>query len=319
MFEHYQYFLTLAEEGSVTRAAEKLFITHQALSRYLGKLEKECGVFLFHRKPVFSLTPEGQQLYQTLRQVELLEKNTMGHFEAQQQQNGGELNFGTTEGRFRILIPDLIERYETSYPQVNLHVSSANSKQLQQMLLDNKLDIALCGNLKDPSPSLESRVILQEKLYVVISQGLMQRYFGDQWETYHEKFKKGADLRLLKTMPFSQNEPFTNSAQMLERHCHRLHNLQLNFIHVSSQPDLHHILTTRNYAASFCLTMYLTNLKKISEASNNPLYVYPILGLTETNPVTLVYVKGRQFPRYGQAFLRQLQEQVAEFKRFDLM
>lgn len=319
MFEHYQYFLTLAEEGNVTRASEKLFITHQALSRYLGKLEKECGVSLFYRKPVFALTPEGQQLYQSLRQVELLEINTKDQFETQKQLNKGTLHFGTTEGRFRILIPDLIERYETTYPQVDLHVSSANSLQMQQLLLDNKLDVALCGILDSPSPALESKVILYENLYVVVSQGLMERYFGNQWETYHEKFKKGVDLRLMNNMPFSVNESFTNSAKILERHLHRLHDLKLNCIHVSSQPDLHHILTTRNYAASFCLTMYLPNLRKINEASNNPLFVYPILGLTEKNPVTLVYVKGRQFPKYGQAFLRQLRDQVEEFKRFDLM
>lgn len=319
MFEHYQYFLTLAEEGNVTRAAEKLFITHQALSRYLGKLEKECGVFLFYRKPVFSLTPEGQQLYQSLRQVELLEKNAKEQFDAQRDQNKGILRFGTTEGRFRILIPDLIERYESTYPQVDLQVSSANSIRMQQQLLDNKLDIALCGKLESPSPLLESRTILYEKLYVVVSQGLMMRYFGDKWERYHEKFRQGVDLRLLKDMPFSLNEGFTNSAKMLQRHLHRLNDLQLNCTHVSSQPDLHHILTTRNYAASFCLTMYLPNLKRINESNNNSLYVYPILGLTELNPVVLVYVKGRQFPKYGQAFLHQLREQAAEFKRFDLM
>lgn len=44
MFENYPYFLLLAEENNVTRAAEKLHITHQALSRYLSKLEQECGV-----------------------------------------------------------------------------------------------------------------------------------------------------------------------------------------------------------------------------------------------------------------------------------
>ena len=43
MFENYPYFLLLAEENNVTRAAEKLHITHQALSRYLSKLEQECG------------------------------------------------------------------------------------------------------------------------------------------------------------------------------------------------------------------------------------------------------------------------------------
>ena len=54
MYNNYQYFLVLAEEHSISRAAEKLFITHQSLSKYLTNLEQELGVLLFRRKPSHS-------------------------------------------------------------------------------------------------------------------------------------------------------------------------------------------------------------------------------------------------------------------------
>lgn len=62
MYNNYQYFLVLAEEHSISRAAEKLFITPQSLSKYLTNLEQELGVLLFRRKPSLTLTPAGELL-----------------------------------------------------------------------------------------------------------------------------------------------------------------------------------------------------------------------------------------------------------------
>ena len=56
MFNNYRYFIALAEEGGISRAADRLFITHQNLSKYLSNLEDELGVPLFQRKPIFALT-----------------------------------------------------------------------------------------------------------------------------------------------------------------------------------------------------------------------------------------------------------------------
>ena len=63
MFANYHYYLVFAEECNISRAAERLYTSHQNLSRYLSKLEKDLGVTLFDRKPSICLTYEGQLLY----------------------------------------------------------------------------------------------------------------------------------------------------------------------------------------------------------------------------------------------------------------
>ncbi|MFR9308657.1 MAG: LysR family transcriptional regulator, partial [Lachnospiraceae bacterium] len=70
MFNHYHYFIVLAEECNISRAAERLYITHQNLSRYLAKLEEEFGVTLFDRKPSLSLTHAGQLMLSALKETE---------------------------------------------------------------------------------------------------------------------------------------------------------------------------------------------------------------------------------------------------------
>lgn len=62
-FDAYKYFLTAAEELNFTQAAKKLYITQQALSRQIDKLEKTYNVRLFNREPPMSLTAAGKCLY----------------------------------------------------------------------------------------------------------------------------------------------------------------------------------------------------------------------------------------------------------------
>ena len=60
MFNNYEYFIALAEEENISRAAEKLFISHQCLSKYLKNLEENYHVMFFDRQPKLKLTPAGE-------------------------------------------------------------------------------------------------------------------------------------------------------------------------------------------------------------------------------------------------------------------
>ena len=97
MFTNYHYFLVLAEEGSISRAAERLFVTHQCLSKYISNLETEYGVTLFERKPVFTLTYAGKLMLEALRQAESIHINLKNQYADLQKNLAGEVHIGTTE------------------------------------------------------------------------------------------------------------------------------------------------------------------------------------------------------------------------------
>ncbi len=58
-----EYFLITVEEMNFTRAAGRLYISQQALSSHISRLEEEYGIRLFERRPALSLTPEGEEMY----------------------------------------------------------------------------------------------------------------------------------------------------------------------------------------------------------------------------------------------------------------
>ena len=76
MLQNYEYFLMLAETKNISKAAEKLYVSHQCLSRYLKNLEDECGLMLFQRKPTLELTYAGTVLADSMREIQRIEQDT---------------------------------------------------------------------------------------------------------------------------------------------------------------------------------------------------------------------------------------------------
>ena len=318
MFSNYHYFLAFAEELNVTRAAERLFISHQNLSKYLSNLERKLGVRLFDRKPVIALTAEGRLLCDTFRQAEILERSLKDQYADLQGDRSGQIRLGTTEGRFRILMPDIMSEFMGKYPDVHLNIVSAASPDLQDMILNDQLDLVVFGIPQEPSRYIHYTEILQERLYLVVSDAMLKAQFGDEYAARREQFRKGADLRLFQGMPFALNLPIYNSSRLIREHLESI-GAEINCVHVSSHPDLHHMMSARNYAASFCLTMYLPSLLKLNAENGNRLNVFPIQGLTGTNPVVIARHQDRTCPSHTQDLIRMLGRQCASFSRYDLV
>ena len=66
-FTSLRYFLEVVAEGSVTKAAQKLYISQQSLSEHIARLESEYGVKLFERTPRLHLTYAGFRLHVCIR------------------------------------------------------------------------------------------------------------------------------------------------------------------------------------------------------------------------------------------------------------
>ena len=305
MLQNYQYFITLAETLNISHAAQKLYISHQCLSRYLKTLEHECGLTLFERKTTFALTYAGQTLLEAFREIERIEKNAAQSLEELRTGNSGEIHFGITEGRLRIFFPDLLKRYQEQFPNVTLKAVSAPTSEMLDMLLENKLDLVLGGLTRRTSPALEFKRVMDEDLYLVVSDNLLRTHFPADYPACKGAFANGADLRLFEGMPFTAAHTGFNSRTILDEFL-QANGISLNIVYEANQPDLLHILTSNDYACSFCLSMYLPNIRKLNQMCppDNQLNVFPIKDLTAKNSIFLISQKGKYFPQYTKALIR---------------
>ena len=126
-----KYFLTIAREENITRAAEQLHITQPTLSRQMMQLEEELGVRLFQRNRVsVTLTEEGRLLRRRAQEIlELAEK-------AEQEII---LNRETVTGT----IGRLMTSFRQHYSDVVFHIYTANADDVKEKLENGTLDFGL--------------------------------------------------------------------------------------------------------------------------------------------------------------------------------
>lgn len=299
MISNYRYFLVLSEELNISNAAKRLFISHQCLSKYIKGLEEQYGVSFFERKPKLALTPAGKVMVDTLREIELAEQNLENQLVDIKEAKSGIINFGITEGRYSILVPKLLKEFHDLYPKVELNIYRGTSPKMQEMVLDNSLDLFLSGISNITTPNLKYDILLNEQMYIVISDNLLKKYFSNNYPECKKDFAKGVDLRLFQEVPFVLNKRNFNSRILLDKHLSEL-GISLNCISELTQPDIHYLLCAEDYAASFCLTMYLSGINQLNKFNNTNSYlnVFPIANFTAENPLALIYHKNKKFPSY---------------------
>lgn len=141
-FSQLRIFQAVAEEGSITRAAERLHRVPSNLSTRLRQLEEQLGVELFLReRQRLQLSPAGKVLLDYAARMFALHDEA--HAAVRGGQPAGDFVLGTMYSTAAIHLPPLLARYHRTYPAVNLQVQSAPSAELLEGLLTGRLDAAL--------------------------------------------------------------------------------------------------------------------------------------------------------------------------------
>ncbi len=139
-----RYFLTVAHEENITRAAEVLHITQPTLSRQLTQLEEETGVTLFIRgKRKITLTAEGMLLRRRAEEIISLIDKTEKELLEQEEFLEGSIAIGCGELYSVNLLAQIIKDFKINYQHVKFNLYTGNSDQLKEKLEQGLIDIAL--------------------------------------------------------------------------------------------------------------------------------------------------------------------------------
>ena len=139
-----RYFLVVAEELNITRAAEKLMMSQPPLSLQMKQLEQELGVTLFIRgKRRLELTEEGLLLQQRGRQILKLTEKTEGEIRAMQSGISGTLYLGMVEGRAPFFVSRWIAGFQEEYPEVTYSLWNGSTDDVLDRLNKGLIDLAI--------------------------------------------------------------------------------------------------------------------------------------------------------------------------------
>lgn len=165
---HIRYFLTVAEEGSFTKAAEKLCIAQPPLSRQIRDLEDELDAELFVRKARgLSLTEAGERFMQYAMRIKQLSDKSVEDIKEMNKGLTGTLYLATVEGRAPALFAKWIVKFKEMYPMVEYELWNGNSDDVIKRILSGLSDIAII-TLPYDAEGLIGHVIYEEPWVAMI-------------------------------------------------------------------------------------------------------------------------------------------------------
>ncbi len=283
-----QYFLAVAREESITKAAESLNMTQPPLSRQLKELEEELGKQLLIRgNRKVTLTEEGMILRKRAEEmVELMEK-TKSEVSFSGKNIRGEIYIGGGETEGMRLIAKIAEKMKTKHPHICYHLFSGNADDVTERLDRGLLDF---GILIDPADIKKYDFI---KLPTKDKWGLLMRR---DHPLAGKQGIKPKDLQGIPLIASRQSLAHNELSGWLGKQYGSLHIITTyNLLYNAS------LMVEENVGCALCLDHI------IPEYENSPLCFRPLEPQIEVG-LNIVWKKYQVFSSAAEAFLERLRQ-----------
>jgi DNA-binding transcriptional LysR family regulator len=167
---HLRYFVAVAEEGHITRAAERLGLQQPPLSQQIKALEAELDVQLFRRKPRgVELTEAGRALLDDARAVLSQVEHAVATTRRTARGEQGRIAVGfTSSASFHPLVVRAIRSYRDSYPLVALALEEGGTAELIGALRQERLDAAFIRTPVGDAAELSIVPLLEEEMIAAL-------------------------------------------------------------------------------------------------------------------------------------------------------
>ncbi|MFB7885905.1 LysR family transcriptional regulator [Microbacterium sp. NPDC056057] len=171
--EQLRAFVTVAQLGNFTRAAEELHLAQPSLSRQISTLEQSLGAELFHRARAGStLTVAGESLLPLARRMLADAASVRRELDELAGLQRGRVRLGATPTLCISLVAEVLSVFHAAHPGIELHITESGSRGLLDHLAGGELDLALITTSGAASPERFSVApLLVEELVVISSAG----------------------------------------------------------------------------------------------------------------------------------------------------
>lgn len=167
---HLRYFLAVAEEGHITRAAERLGMQQPPLSQQIKALERELDVQLFRRRPRgVELTDAGRSFLQDARAMLSHLDRAVDTTRSAARGEQGRLCVGVTStAPLHPLVPRAIRAFREACPMVSLTLEECLSNELVERLHNESMDVAFIRTAASADAALAVQPLLDEPMVVAL-------------------------------------------------------------------------------------------------------------------------------------------------------
>lgn len=198
-FSNIRYFLAIVEEGSISAAARKLYISQQALSEQLKKMEAEVGAPLLKRGKGAELTVAGECLCRDGRELLRIYNSMMEDIGSVTRSRKQKITLGIPTFWTPPYLPELLARIREKCPEYEITVVKRQHTDIEHGM--SGVDLYLSA--LPLSPHLENHIVLDDDpFHVTVQRRLAEQVYGSRWAAVEARLIRTGDLSALQEMPF---------------------------------------------------------------------------------------------------------------------
>lgn len=311
-FTSLKYFTILAEELNFTKASKKLYISQQALSTHINRLERHFGSKLFIRTTPLELTPAGQCLYSFAKETLLYEEQVTEQIRSLSKPNNSELTLGTTLSRGNILMPVILPPFQSRFPEVKINLIQSSSEFVEQLLLDKKVDVII-GFTPAPRGNIVSRFLCMDSLSLIFTEECIRNAYPEDWKKRLEGLSSSCDLNLVKNCRFIKMLDSLPLGRSFNNICRTQQITPEIYLEVRAIETMV-ALCMENLGAIICPDMFVSvPYQTIAlKTSPNRLYKFPITDIPSVPSVSVSYLDEKPVAPYILEFVNIAQKYIKE-------
>ena len=326
--QQFRYFLAVAQELNISRAAKKLFISQQALSEQIMRLEQKYMVPLFVRSDrghIISLTGFGQKL--VIISTNIIEQEDSFIRECNKLNQGlrGKIRIGITATMARLLLPSVLPVFKTFFPNVELVINTNVFDELKRAMTESQLDILLGFGHERSLSHFYATYLASEQIYIILCENLLKKYYSNPDAQSLIPFISGVDLASFRGIPCLL-PPAGHYTNKVMNKIFIKHKTEPNIVLAADSGDILIQMASRGIGAAFCLKPVLIgSLSLFDQISEHKLCAFPLIEDEAQVDIALYYPDNRSmdepiltlskiFKKSYQDLLRTAEEKIKTYE-----
>ena len=306
-FQHLKYFLLVAEELNITRAAERLYISQQSLSNHISNMERELDVKLFTRSPKLSLTYAGDLLVETATQILDLHSQYLAKVGDINRHYMGVLRLGISHTCGLALLPEVLPKFQAEFPMVEFSLFEGNSTHLEDELSHGRVDLIVCFQ-PIMMEGVEVVPLTEENLILVIPRSFTNQIFGDRAEEVRRQFASGADIDAFQHMPFILIKRGNRTRSIVDQYFSR-HFFKPKLILETENTITTLAMAEAGVGITICPELFVKTIHvTAARSSTDKLDFFPLNDPSTLSRLVVGYRRDRYLSHFGERFIELTQQ-----------
>lgn len=302
-FLNLEYFLVVAEELNISKAAARLYITQQSLSAHIQKLERSLGTELFNRHPTFSLTYSGMRLVEAARKILDLKQQIISEINDINEGRRSKLSIGVSHTRGCSILPDVLPRFMKEHPLVEVSVLEGNSREIEDALSKGYVDLII-GMAPVMLDYVETIEIVKERLLFVVARKFTRQIFGEDEEKAREKFMKCVDASAYSDVPFVLLKKGNRVRNIIDEYFVK-NKIQVNVVFESENIETVLALAIKGLGATVYPEMFLDHIHpKIRKEKEPEVDFFPFDEAVTHGTLIISYLNNRYLTNAAKDFIK---------------